>query len=429
MKHLLLIVSLCLPASAALAGALVLSQPGAKAVAPEVAVGSDGSINAIWIQKRPIAESAEGEHRHAAADDLMFARSTDGGASFSTPRRITPEPGAVWGFSVSNPQIVVENGGTIHVLYPANAVDPRSERMVVVNRYMRSSDGGKTFSAPRTLNDPNLDVAHGTFLHGGVSQAHAFAALGVSPAGKVMSYWIDTRHMSSDTQAGAIYGAISEDHGETFGPDFMVWKDGVCPCCQLTLAIPSEDEVFLGLRKVYGENRDSSVACSTDGGRNFDEPVSVVNKPWEIKGCPLKPTAVAVDGDNIYTAWYSAGESPKGAYFARSKDRGESFEPAIEIHPGALIADAPVVAALRDDRVFLAWHGKVDGGRRVFWRLSMDSGATFGPVNELDVGAGRVSDPSIETMADGRVFVLAQHNDQVVLRTLNHPSHPVASAP
>lgn len=397
---------------------VALVPTGTKTVAPEIALGPDGNPHVVWIQKRPAVPVAEGEHSHLAADDLYYSRAIGGGDGFTTPIRVNPVPGEVWGFAVSNPQIVVDEDGVIHVLYPANATASHADRGIVVNRYTRSTDGGKTFSEPVTLNDPNLDVSQGSFLHGGLGQAHVFAAIGAAPGGRVFSYWIDTRHMQSDKESGAIYGAISEDNGATFGEEFLIWKNTACPCCQLTVAAASADDVYLGYRQVLGKTRDSVVARSNDGGRTFAKPLSIVNTPWEIEGCPLKPTTVAVAGDHVAAVWYSGSEDPRGAYFSYSADGGKTFARGKPIHDGATISDAPVVWLDDTGTVVLAWHAKTKEGRAVYWKTSSDFGESFTQAERLSAQGRRAANPGMAKNGLGPVHLVFEQQGQVIYRQL-----------
>jgi len=112
--------------SVAAADAVRVSDEGRRAISPEIAVGPDGAINIIWLDKgltanRPPPKPRKpGEHSHRSATDLYFSRSEDGGSTWSDPQRINEIDGEVWGFSVSKPRIGVGPSGTLHVFYPAN---------------------------------------------------------------------------------------------------------------------------------------------------------------------------------------------------------------------------------------------------------------------------------------------------------------------
>jgi hypothetical protein len=158
-KKLFLAVLPALVATAATAGnAIRVSEEGRRAVSPEIAVASDGSINLIWIDKgltadRPAPKKRKpGEHSHRSSTDLFFSRSTDDGRSWSEPVRVNDKPGAVWGCAVSKPRIAVGASGTVHVFFPGNEVSSATGLDVVTAQYTRSTDGGKRFEPARTVN-------------------------------------------------------------------------------------------------------------------------------------------------------------------------------------------------------------------------------------------------------------------------------------
>jgi hypothetical protein len=389
-----------------------VSAEGARALAPEIVAGPDGSLHVVWIQRQAGDDGQRDRHRHASADDVYYARSGDGGRTFSAPLRVNSEPGEVWGFAVSKPRIEVDAEGIVHVAYPANAPGPDGEPSVVAHRYTRSTDGGQSFESARTLSTLLAD-RHNTFMHGGVGEAHAFGTITVSSDGRVYAYWIDTRHMTADGETAAIYGAVSADHGATFGEDFAIYETSVCPCCQLTAVAPDEERVLLGLRWVTDGNvRDPSVAISTDGGRAFGAPARLGEARWRMDGCPLKPTTVAVHGDHVYTTWYSAVEEPPGVWFTRSTDGGASWNAGVPLHPAAAVSDAADLAVAPTGEIAVVWHAKAGKGRQIFFSRSAQAGERFSSPAALTDGESTASLPAV-AVAGAQAHVVWQADDRI----------------
>ena len=275
-----------------------VSLAGHKAMAPEIAVAADGAIELVWIERTPEGEavaaagaaSKEG-HTHLAQADVWFARSTDGGATFTAPVRVNNETGSVWGFAISKPRVLVSNDGVIHVFYPGNSVDRKNGKPIVLPMYARSTDNGRTFAAPVSLGSvPDSD--HSDIVSGGLSNAECFGTITIDGRGGVYAYWIDTRDMAKDSPNGKIFSAVSYYNGRSFGKDFEVFPADACPCCQTT-ATTQEGRIYMGSRQVSPEgNRDSAIAISTDRGKSFQPRVRWGGASWKIEGCPLKPTAL-----------------------------------------------------------------------------------------------------------------------------------------
>ena len=407
-----------LPIGASLAGSVEVGSPAVVSAAegtalpPDIVIDQRGDVHVLWVQKAPPpAAKAEGGMNHAAADELFYRRAPAGSLDFGPAVRVNSVSGDVWGFAVSKPELAVGANGTIHVIYPANATQQATGKGILAARYTRSTDGGKSFEPGRTLNSAATNDLSAV-MHGGFAAAHAFGTILAAGDNDVHAYWIDTRFMKADDTAGALFAADSRDGGESFAADRPVLRTDVCPCCQLA-AVSQGNAVWLTSRQVYpGGTRDSAVSRSADGGITFSAPVRAGEARWKLEGCPLKRTVAAVDGGRLYTAWFTAGAEPGGVYFSRSLDAGRTFEPAVALHPAAAVSDAPSITAAAGGRILVAWHGKTGGERRVFVRLSMDAGASFGPIVEVAGPATAAAYPEIVFAPGGETAYLAWQQGQ-----------------
>lgn len=390
-----------------------------RAQAPEVTVGSDGSIHVIWLDKGVVGTAdrkgsdRSGGHSHQSWTDLMYARSDDGGRSFSQPVRVNREEGEVWGFSVAKPQVGVGQGGVIHVAYPANSISSVTGKAVASSLYVRSLDGGKTFSEPLQLNaDVPGDLSD--LVHGGLAQAQVFGTMTVSTAGDVYAFWLDTRDMTPERTLSSTYLRASHDNGATFESERLLYQADACPCCQLTALADGSDRVVLGSRMVGEDNlRSPTVSISMDAGESFSARVAAQGTPWKMNGCPLKPTALAASGNFLHTLVHNGAEDPPGLLYSRSTDGGQSFEAAIRMHPEAVVSDSPSLAA-SGQTLHAFWHAKLDGPRRIFTRSSTDNGANWGPVLELDAPEGTGSYPEAAALPGGGAVVVWQQGEQIL---------------
>ncbi len=424
----LLLLAAWLVVPSAIAGAVRVSENGRRASSPEIAMGPDGAINVVWLDKglttdRPApAPSRRGKHSHRSSTDLYFARSEDGGASWSKPSRVNEQAGEIWGFSVSKPRIGVGPTGTIHVFYPANDYSATYDKSVVSARYRRSTDNGKSFSAPKTINLPaaaDREAVLGEHL----AATNSFGTLGVAPDGTVIVAWQNTDKIQKHSDGADGYAAVSTDDGQTFGPPIPILPNNdICPCCQFTITF-DEETAYLGLRKIFEEGRNSVVARSSDGGKSFDMDGQLDFDSWDIDGCPLKPTELGVAGENVYAAAYTGGENPPGLYFSYSRDGGRTFSGRQQVHPDASVADAPALTVDAANRVRLVWHAKAGGAFRLYTSVSMDSGATLSKPAEIVMPAGKARYPATVVAEDGTVVVVWEHdNEEVLVTTLPPPN-------
>ena len=77
--------------------------------------------------------------------------------------------------------------------------------------FVRSTDGGQTFSAPRQINDDPVNP----------SKWHWFGTLSVAPNGRIDSVWYDTRNAANNTDSQLFY-SWSTDGGVTWAPNVAV---------------------------------------------------------------------------------------------------------------------------------------------------------------------------------------------------------------
>lgn len=77
--------------------------------------------------------------------------------------------------------------------------------------FVRSTDGGQTFSAPVRVNDDPINH----------SKWHWFGTLSVAPNGRIDSVWLDTRNAANNTDSQLFY-SYSTDGGSTWAPNVAV---------------------------------------------------------------------------------------------------------------------------------------------------------------------------------------------------------------
>jgi hypothetical protein len=108
---------------------------------PEIAVDPDDGINVVW------------EDNQEGAKAVMFTRSTNGGATFSTPLKISQGTG-----NASEPHIAVDASGRTYVSW-VQEVDGTLQAF-----FTRSTDGGATFSTPVNLSNEADAEIHKVFI-------------------------------------------------------------------------------------------------------------------------------------------------------------------------------------------------------------------------------------------------------------------------
>lgn len=315
------------------------------AMAPTPAFDADGRLWVAWV---------EGPH-------VYVASSADLGATFSPAVAVNPEPETIDAHGEARPKIAIGPGGEVFVSYTWRLERPYTGHV----RFSRSTDGGRTFWAPVTVNDDGLVTGH------------RFDALTVSPSGDVYLFWIDKRDLerakAGTYEGAALYQAVSTDRGQTFAANRKL-KDNVCECCRLAVAWDGAAPVLLWRDLMEGGVRDHSLARVGDTELAA---VRATDDGWAIPACPHHGPALAIDGAGVHhLAWFTGdGRQGKGAFYRRSTDAGRTFE--APVHLGDAGSGRPYLVVAEKD-VWLAWKELREGEvGAVMAMRSTDSGASW----------------------------------------------------
>src|SRR6476620_10061802 len=113
---------------------------------------------------------------------------------------------------VGQPFLAIDHSGgaTNNNIYMLDSVVP-SGRSTTDVMFVRSTDGGSTFSAPHKINDDPVNP----------SKWHWFGTFAVAPNGRLDAVWYDTRNAANNTDSQLFY-SWSTDAGVTWAPNVAV---------------------------------------------------------------------------------------------------------------------------------------------------------------------------------------------------------------
>ena len=155
---------------------------------------------------------------------------------------------------------------------------------------------------------------------------HGFAAL-VADGGEVRAFWLDGRQMADGgpmaLRTARLSSATHQRSAET------VLDDRVCECCPLDAAWTADGPVV-----VYRDRSDEeirNIRLVRRVGDAWSEPVTVHDDGWEIAGCPVNGPSVAVDGERLAVAWFTAANDRPTVRLAFSADGGATFAAPIDV--------------------------------------------------------------------------------------------------
>ena len=330
----------------------VSSNPGASGLS-QIAVDSTGSINIVWLDNTP------GYYA------VFFSRSTDGGATFSTPQNLSNDPAGS-----SAPQIAVDSSGNINVVWQDN---PPGNYQIF---FTRSSDGGATFSAPMNIsNDPR-----------GAGSPY----MAVDSGGNINVAWV-----SSPTVVPYIISfSRSSDGGATFSTPIAVSSR---PSYRPQVAVDSAGNINVAWTEGFNGPFDVVFSRSSDGGATFTAP-KVISYLSEVD----LGFRMALDSKgNLYAVWDT---QPYGnIYLSHSSDGGATFSyTAITNNTSGTGPQGQQIAIDSSDNINVVWN--------IFFSRSSDGGATFSTPQNLSNDLGNSYASQIATDSSGNINVVWQDN-------------------
>jgi hypothetical protein len=261
-------------------------------IQPEVAIDPRGVLHVVYFSGPP------------AAGNLFYVRSTDDGATFSTPVRVNSQDGsAVAVGTIRGAQLALGREGRVHVAWngsnlaqPRGLPNPGTGQPGSPMLYARSNAQGTAFEPQRNV------MTRTNNLDGGGS-------LAADAGGRVYVGW---HANSTDGPAGEdarrVWLARSADDGTTFREETPVWSEatGACGCCGLRMMATSEGALHL-LYRSAGQltNRDIYALSSSDHGRTFR---GERLHEWNIAACPMTSMSLVSSGNRVVGAWETDGQ-------------------------------------------------------------------------------------------------------------------------
>ena len=313
------------------------------------------------------------------AGDLRYVTHSPGASTWSDPVFVNSQRGTVVGIGpIDGGQLALGRDGRLHVAWFKLG---RTEFL-----YTRTNDAGTGFESQFAL-------AGGEGVEAGPSVA-------ADPSGNVYIFW----HTGEPPDARrAVFMAASHDDGRTFSLPRSVSPpaEGACDCCALQALVGtsglSEGALYVSYRGA-GDNirRSQRLLISGDQGETFDDREL---DPWEINACPISTTSLADGPEGITVAWETEGQ----VYFEKTHVADPPRSPA-----GDRVARRknPAVAVNDRSETLLVWGDGAgwQSGGTFHWQLfgGGDAAADHGTGPEIPEG----SLAAVVTEADGRFLVI-----------------------
>jgi hypothetical protein len=277
--------------------------------------------------------------------EAVVARSDDGGATFGAPVTVNDPAHDVYTRTVSPTQVQVGPDGTVYVLYQYAVESELSEHRGLRHMVVtRSEDRGQTWAS-------GVEVA--TDEAEGVTTSRDMTTLFVAPDGDLYVSYLDGRESIEQAMKGET--EHPEGHGE-FDPTTL-------PQNQLR------------------------VVRSSDGGRTWSKSALVAKATCVCCGTVIGQGADGPVYAGTRSEWYElkgSKDAVRDPYLSSSADEGVTWSKATKIHDDNFkVSGCPDVAqglaVDQDGRVHTAWYTGAESHPGVYYAVSEDQGKTFGP--------------------------------------------------
>ncbi len=359
---------------------IVVSTEGTSTRAPRIALLEDNSPVIYW-------------GKSGSNSALYLAIWDNTTAAFGDPISINTGSATadIWGGSLG-PQIVTQ-GNTMFIVF-----ENYGEGIYCG----KSIDGGQTFADPVSVWDaPAGRVA-------------TLPSVAISPNGNPVVSFITTNFNEQE----ALYEvAKSNDGGLSFSLPAVANEvvDGteVCECCMGSIVAPSEDEIYISFRNNDDNKRDIWIAQSLDGGSSFTNASDIDDTDWTTFSCPQSGPDMIVDGDNIYTTFFSATNGANIYFSALNKatmEAGNQFQiPAL--NGSNTSQNFPAIAG-NSDTLGLVWQEIGDNGYDIVIAWSVNGLAGLEDQSTL-VAGGTSSQKQADVVFKDGVFHIAYEDSSL----------------
>jgi Fibronectin type III domain len=265
-----------------------------------------------------------------------FVRSTNGGFTFTAPVTIPSDmQDTVEGNEI---QMGLDGSGHISLLWHRELTPTGN---VPNSFFSHSTDGGGTFSTP-------------------VNPGSATSAqLVIAPNGNVTLIWFD------QTTSNLI--AVSSTDGVNFSSPITVWTAVGNPM-DLTVVTGSEGQIYLFWTQVVTMTNCSILASSSANGVTFT-PASAISA--NAGACNQTPSALVDSTGNVIVGWDADGAA---IFVSHSTNSGTTYSAPMSI-PTAAKPLAPQIAVSPGGTIYILW----ETGSGMSFSRSVDGGATFSP--------------------------------------------------
>ena len=287
----------------------------------------------------------------------QYLKSRDGGRTFSAPAAIVDAEARKPGLKFSVWDLAVARDGRVHVAMGTNAWKLKLPKEEWGFYYAALAPGAAAFSLVRNLNHKPCE---------GFS-------LAAGERGAVTACFL----------ADKLFSMVSHDGGASFSESAEINPAlNPCNCCTSSAAYGADGRLAMLYREETNNERDIHLVLWDQSRPAKPEGARISRTPWKIEGCPMTYYTISPTKTGYVAAWPTKGD----IYFARLDKDGAVLPPGEIKTPGTNGMRTGVLAlSASDGTTMIAWKNKDTIG----WQLYDANGKPQGnPGSTPSAGSG-----------------------------------------
>ena len=309
-----------------------LASSFAKAEERVVTVQVPGSAETLIAKSGP---SGVTHVLYYSEHEPMYARTRDGGRSFSEPVSIVDEASRREGLEYHVWDMAVDSSDRVHIALGNNAWQLKLPRDQWGFFYTRLEPGAERFENLRNINK---------------TPSEGFS-LAVAKDGRVSAIWM----------ADKLFAKVSKDHGRTFGlPAEIDASLDPCDCCTTSSTYAADGRLGVLYREETDNERDMYLAMwNQDNGQVVRTRISTT--PWKINACPMTFYQISRNSKGFTAVWPTKSH----VYFARLNGNGQPVSPVEIKVPGTTEMRTSILTLDATDGTLVVWKNS----EQLHWQM------------------------------------------------------------